>query len=277
MGPPHVELSTGDRASVTAAAGSSGRLRDMAPLTDDHEDPVDRSRGSTPPGLLGRARQWLDATPLELLGLIVLLAGAIALTAVVVWQADRRPSDLSPAARVGAERSPVVDQPAAGDPPAGGSESGDAAGTERDAVITVHVSGAVASPGVVTLDATSRVADAIAAVGGTTPIAEPGRINLARRLVDGERVHVPHPGEDVPPGGGDPSGPADGGGTAPIDLNRATREQLEALPGIGPAKAEAIIAHREAEGPFAVPGDLRGVPGIGERTFQQLADLVTVR
>lgn len=248
----------------------------MEPVTEDRQDPADPSRWSAAPrGIVGRAVRWLDATPVELLGLVVLLAGAIALTTVVVWEADRRPSELPPAARVGTASTPAADEPATGDPDAEGS--GGAARGDGDGAITVHVSGAVQAPGVVTLAAASRVADAIAAAGGATPAAESDRINLARRLVDGERVHVPRPGEDLVTGPDDPSGDGDPEGPdPPIDLNRATREQLESLPGIGPARSEAIIAHREAEGPFAVPGDLRGVPGIGESTFQELADRVTV-
>lgn len=85
----------------------------------------------------------------------------------------------------------------------------------------------------------------------------------------------------VEPGG---SGSPDGSGTPGavgadrlIDLNRATAAELEQLPGIGPARAAAIVEYRERNGPFAVPGDLRGVSGIGEATFQNLAPLVVVR
>lgn len=248
----------------------------MEPFTEDRDDPAARrGRSAAPPGALGRAVRWLDASPVELLGLLVLLAGAIVLTAVVVWSADRRPDELPPAARAGVGSVPVVEGPAAQQRDTPGA--GEASPTDRDASITVHVSGAVQVPGVVTLQPAARVADAIAAAGGATPEAEPNRINLARLLVDGERVHVPRPGEDVATSPAGSSGEdARTGPSAPIDLNLATHEQLEGLPGIGPAKAAAIITHRETEGPFAVPGDLRGVPGIGERTFQRLADLVTV-
>ena len=122
----------------------------------------------------------------------------------------------------------------------------------------------------------SRVADAIVAAGGTTDEADTDRLNLARVLTDGEQVHVPVEGEALPQA----QDPAGGGGVdadGVIDLNLATQEQLESLPGIGPAKATAIVEHRESVGPFQTPGDLRAVPGIGEMTFQRLADLVTVR
>jgi competence protein ComEA len=154
--------------------------------------------------------------------------------------------------------------------------------------VVVHVSGAVADGGLVTLPAGARVGDAIEAAGGATADADPARVNLARPLQDGEHVHLPREGEEPPPGWGagpgadgathapeGPGGPGDGAGER-IDLNRASTAELETLPGIGPAKAAAIVRHREQHGPFREPGDLRAVSGIGEKTFQQLADLVTV-
>jgi len=138
----------------------------------------------------------------------------------------------------------------------------------------VHVSGAVREPGVVTLGAGARVADAVDAAGGAMPDARLALLNLARPVDDGERIHVPRVGEDAPP---PPEAPSRG--VLPdgrIDLNAASAEELQTLPGVGPARAEAILAER-AERPFRVPGDLRRVPGIGEATFQRLAPLVAVR
>jgi len=138
----------------------------------------------------------------------------------------------------------------------------------------VHVSGAVRDPGLVTLPVGSRVADAIDASGGAMPDGRLDRLNLARLVDDGERIHVPRVGEDAPP----PEQPASRGvlPDGRIDLNAASLAELETLPGVGPARAQAIIAEREAR-PFRVPGDLRRVPGIGEATFQRLAPLVAVR
>jgi competence protein ComEA len=138
----------------------------------------------------------------------------------------------------------------------------------------VHVSGAVLRPGVVTLPERSRVADAIDAAGGPMPDARLDRLNLARIVEDAERVHVPRVGEDAPP----PDEPASPGvlPDGRIDLNTASQAELETLPGVGPARARAIIAEREAR-PFRVAGDLRRVPGIGEATFQRLSPLVAVR
>lgn len=226
----------------------------------------------------------MQATPAELVGLAVLLAGAVAVTAVVFWDAGQRPATLPPAAAVGAPAS-HDDHGADGDSPTDPAGYGTDEGEDEVEVastVTVHISGAVGSAGVVTLAPGARVADAIEAAGGATPDAELDRLNLARLLHDGEQVHVPRPGDEVGGLGPPPDGAGadvDAAGTDPqgrIDLNLASQEQLETLPGIGPAKAAAIVTHRETEGPFAVPGDLRAVTGIGEKTFQQLADLITV-
>lgn len=259
-----------------------------------------------PISLRERALSWLQATPAEAAGLALLLLGALVATAVFVLQAAGRPSALHDAAeRTGEGGAAVAGALDVTDPDAhhhdhgegGHGSAGDAPSTTdpggvaddaTPAEVVVHVTGAVVAPGVVTLDGGARVADAIAAAGGATGEARLDHLNLARPLEDGEHVHLPVDGEDPPPvtmgpgsgagGAGGPGGGAGigGGGDAPVDLNRATAEELQRLPGIGPSKAEAVVRHREQHGPFAVPGDLREVPGIGEKTFQQLADLVTV-
>jgi competence protein ComEA len=230
---------------------------------DGLADPEDAPRS-----LVARAGAWLQATPVELAGLVLLLAGALVATGVVLWDAQRRPTELPPTARVGTAAEDPVHHDVDGTP----QPTQEAEASQE---VVVHVSGAVRRGGIVTLPAGSRVADAIAAAGGAATGAELDRLNLARILTDGEQVHVPVEGEPTPaPDEAEGGGGIDAEGR--VDLNRASQEELETLPGIGPAKASAIIDHRETNGPFEVPGDLRAVPGIGERTFQQLADLVTV-
>jgi len=142
--------------------------------------------------------------------------------------------------------------------------------------IVVDVQGAVAAPGVRELPAGSRVADAIGAAGGYAADADLASastaINLAQPLVDGAQVRVPRLGETVPTaGGGDGSGAGDAGGggggdaQGPIDLNTATPEELEALPGIGPVTVQKIVAAR-AEQPFASLEDAveRGILNRGQ-------------
>jgi competence protein ComEA len=157
--------------------------------------------------------------------------------------------------------------------------------TTTGGVLIVDVVGAVHHAGVVSLPATARVIDAVNAAGGALPSADLDRINLAAHLVDGMRIAVPRrgvasdpAGPTSDPGGGGVSGPSGGTPTpsAPLDLNTATETQLEALPGIGPSLAQAIVAEREREGGFHSVDDLRRVRGIGDVRFAQLRPLVTV-
>jgi len=243
------------------------------------------------PLLVAALRPWFEPRPGELRGVIVLLAVALAASLALWFDAARRPTLDQYVPRLAADVGAVVGGGPGGPagaavlPGSGASASrpGSVDGTDgwglgaRDPVVhgpVVHVSGAVREPGIVTLPEGSRVADAITASGGAMPDARLDRLNLARRIDDGERIHVPRVGEDLPP----PEGPASRGVLADgrIDLNAASQAELESLPGVGPARAQAIIAEREVR-PFRVPGDLRRVPGIGEATFQRLAPLVAVR
>ena len=144
-----------------------------------------------------------------------------------------------------------------------------------DAVV-VHVAGAVTRPGVAELPAGSRVIDAVEAAGGALPDGDLDQLNLAAKVADGERVLVPRVGEAVaaaPVVGSGPTGPAVGG---LLNLNTATIEQLEELPGIGPVLAAAIFDERDRRGGFGSINELREVRGIGEKRFADLRDLVTV-
>jgi competence protein ComEA len=141
--------------------------------------------------------------------------------------------------------------------------------------VAVHVTGRVRRPGLVRLPAGSRVHDAIRAAGGVTSGADLDAVNLARKLTDGEQIRVPGLGDPAPPL---PPGatPTPGATPAtPLDLNTATIEQLDALPGVGEVTAGRILAYRSAH-PFTTVDQLLEVPGIGQRRFDQLKDLVTV-
>ena len=157
-----------------------------------------------------------------------------------------------------------------------GSSAEPAAGGDPELV--VEVGGAVVRPGVYRLPPGSRVGDAIAAAGGFGPrvdaAAADRQLNLAAILRDGDEVHVPIRGEATAPGGS--GGEGGGGGVGGlIDLNSASAEQLDTLPGIGPATAAKIIAARE-EQPFASVDDLRARKVVGEATLEKIRDLVTV-
>ena len=288
-GPDHEDADLGwgvvappDGGSVTRHDPSAPELPPPSPA-----DPVPVARrGGERPLLLRVLRPWFEPRPGELRGAIVLLALALALSVALWFDASRRPvldpgvqsAASSPATIPGTIPSGVGGADGA---PVGGAPPGRADGSDGWGMVeapargpVVHVSGAVLRPGVVTLPERSRVTDAIDAVGGAMPDAQLDRLNLARVVEDGERVHVPRVGDDAPP----PDEPASRGilPDGRIDLNAASQAELETLPGVGPARAQAIIAEREQR-PFRVAGDLRRVPGIGEATFQRLAPLVAVR
>jgi competence protein ComEA len=144
------------------------------------------------------------------------------------------------------------------------------------ASVLVHVAGDVRRPGIVTLPVGARVSDAVAAAGGLRRSGSVGPTNLARVVVDGERIEVGAGSAPVDPG---PAGAAAGSAgvpAAPIDLNTATAEQLDSLPGIGPVTAAKILAWRAAHGRFTVVDELAEVPGIGPATLADLRPHVRV-
>jgi competence protein ComEA len=140
--------------------------------------------------------------------------------------------------------------------------------------VIVDVVGAVRAAGVVRMPAGARVYDAIAAAGGATADADVQQLNLAARLADGTRIAVPHKGETLTPVTGSDNGSPTA--SSPVDLNTATPEQLDALPGVGPATAAAIVRDRDEHGPFRSVDDLARVRGIGPAKLEQLRDLVSV-
>ncbi|WJX99711.1 ComEA family DNA-binding protein [Curtobacterium sp. 458] len=213
----------------------------------------------------------------------MLLAGVVAAVALAVVV-------LSAGLGSGAGPSEVVVSGAVGGPgsPTASGLSGAAAVPAPSSpatapVVVVHVAGAVADAGIVSLPSGSRVAAAVERAGGAARDADLGRLNLARPLVDGERVYVPRVGEGDPPAA---VGPADGAtdsaaggpvdGSDVVDLNTADGATLERLPGIGPALAARIVAWREEHGRFAAVEDLLDVSGIGDAKFADLRDRVRV-
>ncbi len=154
--------------------------------------------------------------------------------------------------------------------------------TATQGPILVYVTGAVAHPGVYALSWDSRIENAIAAAGGAASDANLLAVNLAEHVYDAQQVYVPFQSDTATPILPTPiptipsaAGPSPGGQL--VNINSATASELEALPGIGPALAQRIIDYRVANGPFAAPEDIVEVRGIGERTFEQLRDLITVQ
>lgn len=155
------------------------------------------------------------------------------------------------------------------------------------APIAVHVIGAVPRPGLYEFSEGARVQDAVDAAGGLLASANPNALNLAALLEDGQQLDIPYSDGEAP---ADPSTnsfelpestgePTDGESLSDeelVDINTASLEELDSLPGIGPTTAQKIIDYREENGPFAVIEDIQNVSGIGPATFENIKDLITV-
>ncbi len=140
-------------------------------------------------------------------------------------------------------------------------------------LLVIDVAGAVRRPGLYRLRSGSRIDDAIAAAGGATGKAQLDTVNHAAPVADGEQSVVP--GRGATAGGAAAGAPAGGSSpSAPVDLNSATLEQLEGLPGIGPVTAQKILDYRQQHGAFHSVDELQGVPGIGPAHMAQLKGLV---
>jgi competence protein ComEA len=138
-------------------------------------------------------------------------------------------------------------------------------------LLVIDVAGAVRRPGLYRLRAGSRVQDALIAAGGATRKAQLDAVNLAAPIADGEQIVVPGSGAG---GAAAVPSPAGSSPSAPLDLNSATLEQLEALPGVGPVTAQKILDYRQQHGAFHSVAELEGVPGIGPAHIAQLKGLV---
>ncbi|MEU4510034.1 ComEA family DNA-binding protein [Nonomuraea wenchangensis] len=186
-------------------------------------------------------------------GLRVLLGiGALAVAVAVyfVWQSQPTPQPLPPP-------TPAV--------PVTPTTAAATAMTK----LTVHVTGKVRKPGVYLLPAGTRVADAVTAAGGPSRTTATGSLNLARRLIDGEQIVVGAPGASTAAPG---ASPAD----AVLDLNSATTDQLEQLPGVGEVLAARIAEFRDAHGGFTSVEQLREVSGIGVRKYAEIKPKVRI-
>jgi competence protein ComEA len=169
--------------------------------------------------------------------------------------------------------TPTGHSSAAGVPPGPTPTGGTPAPSASAGTVVVDVAGKVRRPGIVELPLGSRVVDALDAAGGAKPAADTSALNLARLLVDGEQVVV---GVQVPalaPTTTSPSGPA---AVSPVNLNTATPEQLDTLPGIGPVTAAAILQWRDEHGGFTSVDELLEVSGIGPATMADVEALVYV-
>lgn len=156
---------------------------------------------------------------------------------------------------------------------------------EDRAEITVYVTGAINKPGVVTVREGARMADAVKACGGLLPTADGEKVNMAQVLKDGQQVRVPEKAvpETTAAAKSGSVNPAAKSGTSskaapsgPVNINTASAEELDTLPGIGPAMAQRIIEFRETEGAFTSIEDIKKVKGIGEAKFEKMKDKICI-
>ncbi len=238
---------------------------------------------SSPPAWAARLAIVRAASrPVRVVLAVVGLAAAVAF-GLVFLRTPAHPAELVlPKA---GDVPPATVAPATGPSAAGGPTTTATGGGVG--VVTVHAAGQVAAPGVYSVPAGSRVADLITAAGGLLPEADVDRLNLAAKVVDGTRVYIPRKGETPPAESpaGDAGGAtaaagsaATGGGApaGPVDLNTATAAQLDTLPGVGPATANAIITYRTRNGRFKSVTELLEVPGIGPAKLEAIRPLVMV-
>lgn len=150
---------------------------------------------------------------------------------------------------------------------------------EPDVKNLVDVKGAVENPGVYEVMLDERVIDVVEKAGGLKEGADETKINFAGRVTDEMVLYIPligEEGENMIVSAG-PSSTSTSQGEGKININKATSDDLQNLPGIGPSKAEAIIAYREDSGLFQTIDDLKLVTGIGDKTFEKLQDQIIVK
>lgn len=146
--------------------------------------------------------------------------------------------------------------------------------TSESAKICVYVCGCVVNPGVYDLYENMRVYQAIDMAGGMTDSADYNALNMADYLMDGQKIYVPDKNEQL---SNQISPASENANSTQVNINRATKEQLMTLPGIGESKAEDIIAYRTANGKFETVEDIMKISGIKEAAFTKIKDLIVVK
>ncbi|QVY60414.1 helix-hairpin-helix domain-containing protein [Cytobacillus gottheilii] len=145
---------------------------------------------------------------------------------------------------------------------------------EEETIILVDVKGSVENPGVYEAEDGDRVVDLIAEAGGLENDADEKMINFAQRVTDEMVLYIPKEGEES--AGIELNMSANSNDDETVNLNTADSAELQTLPGIGPAKAEAIIDYRDTNGSFAEKEELKEISGIGDKTYEKLAELIKV-
>lgn len=253
----------------------------VQPVTDpdDDDDAGDDAHSWVPDGRVQRGQDWMAAVRADPGRAGGIALGAIAVIAVLITVFTLVRSH--PAPVVSAKLPPVEPVSAISTNPSGASPS---PGKPADQSVVVSVVGLVHQPGLVTLAPQARIADAVSAAGGLLSGADTLGLNLARHAEDGEQIVV---GIAVPAGhpvalgssaGRTPTAPVSSTPkpTGPVDLNTGTVEQFDALPGVGPVMAAAIVAWRAANGKFTSVDQLGEVDGIGPTRLERLRPLVRI-
>ncbi|MDR3689955.1 MAG: helix-hairpin-helix domain-containing protein [Fimbriimonas sp.] len=224
---------------------------------------------------------FVHLSPKERIGYVAL--GAILLSGFgfVAAQKLRRPAAIE---LHDTNRQPIHIDPGPGVPKAAPAPESRAPESRAQAIL-VHVAGAVQNPGLVSIPAGSRVYDAIIAAGGPTSEANVDGVNLAAKAIDGTQIYVPTRGSTTAinpmTGGAALVSPKGRKAAKPppsvMDLNSASAEQLQSLPGVGPTMAQRVADYRSIHGPFAVVDDLLAVPGFGKKRLQQVRPWLTIQ
>ena len=153
----------------------------------------------------------------------------------------------------------------------------------KESKIKVHISGAVKNEGVYELEEDARIIDAIEKAGGTLEIADMKNVNLASKLEDGMKIYIPKQGEEVTSSNQEVGENIALGNTSKesakgkININKASKEELDTLPGIGESTAEKIINYRKEHKSFKSIEELKEVKGIGDAKFEEIKDLVDIK
>ena len=255
----------------------------------DSGDGADEDQSSLLPRWLPEASpgpSWVArvrADPGRAGAIALAVVAALAVLVTVFTLVRDRPAPVMSAKLPPVEKASSASPRSSASPGAGGPADG-------DHPVVVSVVGLVHTPGLVTLAPGARIADALQAAGGAVAGADTIGLNMARPLGDGEQIGVglaPAPGRPAALGSSVASGPAPAPGAPAsgpakpkpgqvLDLNAATVEQLDTLPGVGPVTAAAIVAWRQANGKFTSVDQLADVDGIGPARLEKLRALVRV-